>query len=128
MSCKTVGEHPARKGDTCARIFIAKGTTFRLRAVIEDMHPSAPTYWPFVEFERECSAACGTGETRCAATQTCLAVGYDVCAYCEGTAAQVCACREINCSSKADGSGCHFATAPDLEVVGKCSAGKCSTR
>ena len=126
VSCAVVGDHPVRKGETCARLSIAKGTTFRLRAVVEDMHPSAPGDWPFVEIERGCAVPCDTGETRCDATQTCLGVGYEACAFCQGEAPEVCACREA-CSSKANGTECSFDTSPDTVVLGKCSAGTCST-
>lgn len=124
VSCKVVGDRPLRKGDTCARIAIAKGATFRLRAVSEDMHPSAPTYWSFIEFERECSAPCEADETRCAASQTCFARGYASCAYCEGLSAAVCACRDA-CGTKADAAECEFDTSPDTGVAGMCQSGSC---
>lgn len=124
VSCKVVGDHPVRKGETCARIAIAQGTTFRIRAVVEDMHPTGPTFWPFVEFERACAVACRDGEVRCAATQTCFTEGYAACAYCEGQSANVCACQG-SCGPKDDASSCGFATSPDVDVSGTCSAGTC---
>jgi len=126
VSCAELGPHPVRKGDTCAKITIAKGATFRLRAVVEDMHPSAPTYWPFVEFERACSVSCGADETRCGASQTCFTKGFAACAYCEGQAMEVCACRK-ECSTLADGEACYVDKSPDQEESGSCRRGTCVT-
>ncbi len=117
-------DRPMRKGETCKRLAIAKGTSFRLRAVIEDMHPSAPTYWSFIEIERPCSAPCGAGEQRCEATQTCFEAGYSTCAFCEGKSSTACACRE-GCGSKPDGTSCAYDSSPDVLESGTCKAGSC---
>lgn len=124
VTCAVKGDRPVRKGDTCARVTIAKGTTFRLRAVVEDMHPSGPTYWPFVEFAKSCETPCGVDETRCSATQTCFAIGYASCAFCEGETAQTCSCRE-GCGTKPNGVECSFDTSPDYVVTGVCRSGSC---
>lgn len=125
VACSELGPHPVRKGDTCAKITIAKGATFRLRAVIEDMHPSAPTYWPFVEFERACSVSCGADEVRCGASQTCFTKGFAACAYCEGESMEVCRCRK-ECTTMADGEACYVDTSPDEAESGTCRRGTCT--
>lgn len=112
----------------CARVSIAKGTTFRLRPVVQDMHPSGPTFWPLVEFVAPCATSCGEGETLCPATHTCFKVGYDSCAFCEGLAPATCACRADACHAEADGKKCFFATSPDVERVGACRSGACVER
>jgi len=127
VTCAVVGDHPVRKGDTCSRITIAKGTTFRIRAVVEDMHPSGPTYWPFVEFEKSCATPCADGETRCGATKTCFARGYDSCAFCEGASASTCSCR-AGCGTSPDGAECSYDTSPDTVASGTCKSGSCNAR
>jgi hypothetical protein len=124
VRCVQLGDRPPRKGVACARIAITKGTTFRLRAVVEDMHPMSPTYWPFIEFERSCAAPCAPDERRCAATQTCFGVGYDTCAFCAGSAPAICACRDA-CGTKANDASCAYDKSPDQLELGKCKAGTC---
>jgi hypothetical protein len=124
VTCAEKGDQPTRKGDTCTRITIAKGTTFRLRRVVEDMHPSAPTYWPFVEFAQSCTTPCGDAQLRCPNTHTCFASGYESCAFCDGAPVETCACRE-GCGTKADGAACTFDSSPDVEVNGACHHGTC---
>jgi hypothetical protein len=125
VTCAVAGPSPVRKLETCRTLLIKEGTTFRLRAVIEDMHPGGPAYWPFVEIERACDVPCGAGETRCSATQTCLPAGFATCAYCEGEAHRVCTCRD-ECGPAADGAECSHDTSPDTIAVGTCQQGVCT--
>jgi hypothetical protein len=124
VTCAVIGDHPVRKGDTCARVVVAKGTTFRLRAVVEDMHPSSPNYWSFVDFADACTKPCADDEVRCAATQTCFTKGYASCAYCEGNSAQVCTCR-LGCGTQPDGETCSYDSSPDVVQTGTCQSGSC---
>ncbi len=127
IHCVTPGDRPVHFIETCNRIAIAAGTTFRMRAVIEDQHPSEPTYWPFIEFERACNVACDIGERRCEASQTCFSSGRSTCAYCDGYKLEVCACTQ-GCGTMADGESCSFSSAPDVDDVGTCGAGFCEKK
>lgn len=118
-------EQPVRERFACSTIRIAKGATFRLRAVIEDMHPSAPNYWAYIDFVMPCTTSCGTGEVLCAATHTCFVAGSQSCAYCEGRSADFCACRADACTMKPDGAKCSFDSSPDVYESGTCSATGC---
>ncbi|GAC1580655.1 MAG: hypothetical protein NVS3B20_11490 [Polyangiales bacterium] len=120
VTCKVVADNP----NWCTKIAIAKGTTFRLRAIVDDHHPSTPQFWPFIEFARSCATPCTADETRCEATQTCFARGFAACAYCEGKPADLCACRDA-CKPKADGATCTYDPSSDVTATGKCSAGTC---
>ncbi len=122
ITCAELGPQPVRKGSTCAKLHIKKGTTFRLRATIEDMHPDS--YYPFVEVERPCSEACPAGTERCGATQTCFTNGFEFCAYCEGLPLATCVCRE-GCTDKKNGASCNYDSSPDTVVSGTCSGGTC---
>lgn len=118
-------DQPVRERFACSTIRIAKGATFRLRAVIEDMHPSAPNYWAYIDFVTPCTTSCGTGEVLCAATHTCFAAGYSSCTYCEGKSTDVCACRADACTMKPNGAECSFDSSPDVSESGTCSATGC---
>lgn len=107
----------------CARVLIAAGATFRIRALRQDQHPS-PTQATFVQFERACPVPCDDGQTRCAATQTCFPRGYEACAYCEANANEVCACRD-GCGAKDEGASCNVVLSPDNGFMGTCVAGAC---
>lgn len=124
VTCAKVGPRPTRRGGTCAALRIAKGTRFRLRAVVEGMHPGLPSVWPSVEIERPCTAACDTNEVRCAATQTCLPEGQAACLYCEAGEQAECACRARS-GSVADGTACSYDEGPDLVAGGTCEEGRC---
>lgn len=126
ITCIKPGPSPFGKADTCARIAIASGTSFRLRAVIEDNHPGTPTFWPFIEFERPCATACDADEARCPATQTCLKAGRDTCAFCEARSQLECPCADV-CGSKADATKCYVRRGTDYGAEGTCKAGVCET-
>lgn len=128
VTCLEKGEQPVREAYACTRVAIAKGTTFRLRAVIEDMHPSAPTYWAFIDFVEPCATTCGAGEVLCAASHTCYGAGYEACAYCEGRTPDVCACRAKDCGQLPRGAECAFDSSPDVVVVGTCGATSCQAK
>jgi hypothetical protein len=108
---------------SCSSISIAKGTTFRVRAVVQDLHPVSFT--PFIEFERGCAAPCAADETRCPANQTCFGRGYAFCAFCVVLPAAQCACYAGCGGAVADGTTCFYALSPDVEVDGTCAAGSC---
>lgn len=124
VTCAKVGPRPVRRGGTCASLRIAKGTRFRLRAVVEGMHPGLPSVWPSVEIERPCTAACEADEVRCAATETCLGEGQLACLYCEAGKQPVCACRARS-GSVADGTTCGYDTGADTVSGGECLDGVC---
>ena len=126
ITCIKAGPRPVGKSDTCARIAIASGTTFRMRAVIEDNHPGSPTYWPFVEFERPCATLCDADEARCPATQTCLKPGRDTCAFCDARSQLECPCADV-CGNKPENTQCFVRRGTDYSAEGTCRAGVCET-
>jgi hypothetical protein len=98
-------------------ISIAKGTTFRIRRVVES--------FPIVEVERDSSVPCDAGESRCGASKTCLADGFDTCAYCDGSPAEVCECLDSN-GALPDGTVCVVGVSGSMST-GTCAAGTCKT-
>jgi hypothetical protein len=118
---------PVRRlwGELCTKLTIARGTTFRIRNVVLDDHPSGELQT--VEILPACATPCPSGEARCGTTQVCLPLGYDTCAFCEGKSVATCACSNA-CGPRADGAECSYDSSPDTPVSGACSAGGCVTR
>jgi hypothetical protein len=106
----------------CAGVAISAGTTFRVRKAVDK---GAVGVFNFVQIERACSDACGATETRCDANQVCLRRGYDICAWCEGGAQPICACRDQCGNTMPDGAGCSYDAADDISVGGNCRNGEC---
>lgn len=125
ITCLEKGDQPVRQAYACEHIAIAKGTTFRLRAVIEDVHPSAPNYWAFIDLLEPCAMSCGAGEVLCPSSHTCYDAGYASCSFCEGKTPEVCACRSNDCAQLPDGSECSFSSSPDVLESGVCRPTGC---
>lgn len=123
-------EQPVVQPHGCERIKIAKGTSFRLLVIIEDNHPSSPSYWAYVDLVAPCATAtaCGSGEALCGASRLCFAAGYEACLLCEGRPAVECGCRSETCGPKAEGAECTFAEASDFVGTGTCKRGTCVAR
>ena len=127
VSCATPGDATPSRGPTCAKIHVDDGTTFRLRAVVEDMGAQAtPRYWPLIEVVPACASPCAAGQQRCGDTQTCFGGDFDYCAYCDGKDAKVCACQGACNVAKPEGAVCTFASAADSTTSGTCKTGVCS--
>jgi hypothetical protein len=121
VRCLREGPDVADGIATCIEVSIATGTTFRLRATIEDLHPELPH--AFVELERACDAPCEPDELRCVESETCLPRD-EHCAFCEGRQRAECACRESD-RLASDGEQCSWASSPDYIAEGVCLDGVC---
>ena len=107
---------------SCGGMAIAQGTTFRVHKLTE--------YGVFgeratIEFDRGCAAPCDADETRCEANQTCLRRGFDICAWCNGTAKEICACRDQCANATSDDVQCKYDVSDDQMALGTCKAGRC---
>lgn len=108
----------------CDHVRIEAGTTFRLRAVVEDHHPEVSPNWPVFDLVPGCAAACPVGSVRCGATQTCMPE-HSYCTFCQGLTAPECACRTGACRLAPEGSTCHYDAAADVAASGVCTANHC---
>lgn len=123
--CNGATNIPRGSPDGCASLTIPKGTHFRMRKVVEDVHPYAPTYRPIIEVERSCTEPCRSDEARCGTSQTCFKKGEATCVYCHAQNVKVCACQDI-CGKKADDVPCYYGTSPDTMQAGVCRSGTCN--
>ena len=124
LTCITA--NPASPGygtASCAKVAIAKGTTFRLRATVQQLGPGF--VFPFIEFAQACTVPCSTNETRCVASQTCFPKGAASCALCAGSARDICACSISDTNSEANGTACYFDLSGDVSTSGICDDGRC---
>lgn len=109
----------------CLRVSIKKGATFRLRSVVQDMHPSAKAFWPFIDFVSACTVSCAANELYDHKTHQCFSTAYELCAYGEGLSPEYCSCRADECHQKPKGTRCYFAASPDNDRSGTCGQSGC---
>lgn len=122
--CNGATTIPRGSADGCASLTIPKGTHFRMRKVVEDVHPYSPTYRPIIEVERPCNEPCRSDEARCGTSQTCFKKGEATCLFCHAQNVNVCACQDT-CGKIADDTKCYYDTSPDTMQVGVCRSGTC---
>jgi hypothetical protein len=103
----------------------ATDTTFRVRPVAIDGHPSQWGLIPYLEIREKCDTPCPSPSLFCAVNNLCYPSYYAYCLTCLGNKQKECGCSTVS-GPVADGTQCSWWASGDVECSGTCKSGLCT--